>query len=113
AHFDDWLALTETLAELAPPELARLGFPELQHEILAAFVADVTTETDEDTAELTAQALRRLWRPAPTYAAAAEWLEPHSWESEPWFEVRFETHPRRRRPAIADELLVERVLRDL
>jgi hypothetical protein len=34
-------------------------------------------------------------------------------QDEPWFEVRFETHPRRLEPAAADRTLVDRVLRDL
>jgi hypothetical protein len=34
-------------------------------------------------------------------------------QDEPWFEVRFETHPRRPEPAAADRTLVDRVLRDI
>jgi hypothetical protein len=34
-------------------------------------------------------------------------------QDEPWFEVSFETHPRRPEPAAADRTLVDRVLRNL
>ncbi|MBD0329063.1 MAG: hypothetical protein ICV64_03055 [Thermoleophilia bacterium] len=113
ARFDEWLALVEVLGRLAPDELDRLRFPEAQRHILDEFVRAAATAPAE-TEELVAQALNRVRRVAPDQAPAAfrakRALEQHE---EPWFEVRFETNPRRPEPAPVDRELVARVLRDL
>lgn len=114
-RFDEWLALADVLRLLAPEELQRFGFPERQHDVLAGFVA-ASTMCPDDAEELVTQILRRIRRAAPSYAPAAaeatHTLEAKD-EPEPWFDVRFETHPRRPEPAPTDRILVERVLRDL
>jgi hypothetical protein len=58
--------------------------------------------------------LSRIRRLAPEYGPAATVATRAIEEQdEPWFEVRFETHPRHPEPAAADRTLLDRVLRDL
>jgi hypothetical protein len=112
-RLEEWLALAEVLGAFAPDQLERFGFPERQDQLLAAFVAAATQAPDE-AEELVAQILNRIRRVAPAYApAAARATRALSAKDDPWFEVRFETHPRRPEPAPFDRDLVERVLRDL
>lgn len=112
-RFDEWLALAEVLRAFAPEEIEGFEFPERQHDVFAAFVVAATQPPDE-AEELVAQILNRIRRIAPAHAPAAAHAT-HALEAkdEPWFEVRFETHPRRRESAPTDRSLVERVLRDL
>lgn len=112
-RLDEWLALASVLHSFAPDELERLGFPARFHGVLAGFVG-VAAACPEDVEELVTQILSRLRRIAPAYApAAARAAHALAAKDEPWFEVRFETHPRRPEPAATDRVLVERVLRDL
>jgi hypothetical protein len=112
-RLDDWLALVEVLQAFAPDALDRFGFPRRQHHVLDAFVADSGKRSPDD-AELVTRILRRIRRVTPVHAVAAA-RATHELEGQnaPWFEVRFETHPRRPEPAPSDRDLVERVLRDL
>lgn len=113
-RFDEWLVLASVLRRLAPDELVRFGFPERYDAILATFVGDAAREATADLEELVRRILQRLRQVAPTYAVAAtqaRWALAE--KDDPWFEVRFETHPRLPEPAVADRVLVERVLRDL
>ena len=112
-RFDEWLALADVLRLFAPQELEHFQFPERHHDVLARFVA-ASAMCPDDTEELVTQILRRIRRVAPAYAPdAAEAAHALAAKEEPWFEVRFETHPQRSEPALADLILVERVLRDL
>jgi hypothetical protein len=112
-RFDEWLALADVLRVYAPEELERFAFPERQSDVLASFV-DAATTCPDDAEDLVTQILRRIRRVAPAYApAAAEATHALAVRDEPWFEVRFETHPRRPEPVATDRILVERVLRDL
>jgi hypothetical protein len=111
-RFDDWLALAEILSAFAPHELERLGFPLQYHDVVAAFVSSAESATDAQ--ELVTQALTRIRRVAPGYAPEADQAtQALLSQGEPWFDVRFETHPRRREASTSDRTLVERVLRDL
>jgi hypothetical protein len=111
-RFDDWLALVGTLQTFALEELQRFGFPERQHHIVAAFVTEAS-QPRRETEELVERILERIRMLVPAYAPAARQAQALASRPDPWFEVRFETHARRRRPAIGDRKLVERVLRDL
>jgi hypothetical protein len=112
-RFDEWLALADVLLAFAPDELERFDFPDRHDPVFAAFVVAATQPPDE-TEALVAQILSRIRRVAPAYApAAAQVTHALAAKAEPWFEVRFETHPRRPEPAPTDRNLVERVLRDL
>jgi hypothetical protein len=113
-RFDEWLALVGVLRAFAPDDLDRFGFPEQQHGVFAAFVEDVASRPSHEADELVERILRRIRRFAPAYALAADHArQALAAQDEPWFEVRFETHPRRPEPALSDRTLVDRVLRDL
>jgi hypothetical protein len=113
-RFDDWLGLAAVLRRLAPRELVRFAFPARYEPVLAAFVRDAALEVSDELEPLVAGSLRRLRRVAPAYAVEAiEARRALGDRDDPWFDVRFETHPRRSEPALADRVLVERVLSDL
>jgi hypothetical protein len=113
-RLDEWLALADLLAFHAPAELERFGFPERQDHVLGRFVMDAAAPAPDETEELVTRILRRISRLVPAYGAAAyDAAEAVAVRPDPWFEVRFETHPRRPEPARSDRRLVERVLRDL
>jgi len=112
-RFDEWLALAEVLTAFAPEQFERFAFPERQHQVFAAFVV-AATQPPVEAEELVAQILGRIRRVAPAYApAAAQATHALEAKDEAWFEVRFETHPRRPEAAPTDRILVERVLSDL
>jgi hypothetical protein len=115
-RFDEWLALAGVLGAFAPQELERFQFPRQQQDVFAAFVTDATTQRPDEAEELVTRILKRIRRVAPAYAPAAAHATATlalAAQDEPWFEVRFETHPRRPEPTPTDRTLVERVLRDL
>jgi hypothetical protein len=113
-RLDQWLALASVLQVYAPDELERFGFPQRQHDVLAAFATEAAAQPSSEVEELTTRILRRIRALVPAFAYAA-WVATHAIEArdEPWFEVRFETHLRLREPAPTDRALVDRVLSDL
>jgi hypothetical protein len=114
SRFDECLALVEILSTFAPRELERFGFPHQQKRVFAQFVEDVATRPPDEADELLERILLRIRRLVPAYRlAAADAALSRAARSEPWFEVRFETRPRRPEPSSSDRYLVERVLRDL
>jgi hypothetical protein len=113
-RLDQWLALASVLRRFAPTELEHFGFPQRQHDVLAAFATEASTQPSPEAEELTTRILRRIRTLVPAYAyAAAVATRAIEARDEPWFEVRFETHPRQPEPVAADGALVDRVLRDL
>jgi hypothetical protein len=113
-RFDDWLALADVLASFAPYELERLGFPQRQDHVFARFVLDAAARAPEETEELVTRILRRIRTLVPAHSPAAhDAVGAVASRPDPWFEVEFETHPRRWEPRLSDQVLVERVLRDL
>jgi hypothetical protein len=112
-RFDDWLTLAEILGASAPRELERLGFPQRQRDVLAAFV-QVAALADTDTPELLTTTLARIRRIAPEYAGeAAQATDALLASDQPWFDVRFETHTPHAQSSSSDRGIVERVLQDL
>jgi hypothetical protein len=114
-RFDDWLSLAEILDGFAPRELEHLGFPFQQRAVFAAFIHDAASGS-EPAHELLTQILGRIRRVAPGYAPDADKVTDalvSQGQSEPWFDVRFETHRRQPQAPASDRILVERVLRDL
>jgi hypothetical protein len=108
ARAADWLGLTELLAQHAPDKLRALGFPERQRERIAALVTEAAQRmwVTEDNAALRA-ILARAARlvpdltvsvdaPAPPLPTSAELPEPSEATA-----------------AFEEQMLVDRVLRDL
>jgi hypothetical protein len=113
-RFDEWLSLAGVLGRLAPRDLVRFGFPERHDRVFAMFVHDAAGRVSDDLEPLVTHCLRRLRRVAPAYAfdaTQARWAL--AAKDDPWFEVRFETHPRLPEPVPDERVLVERVLHDL
>ncbi|HEV2711774.1 MAG TPA: hypothetical protein VGU26_01655 [Gaiellaceae bacterium] len=112
-RLDEWLALADVLRTYVPHELDRFGFPARYYAVFAAFLA-AAERVPEEAEALVSRILRGLRRLAPALDPETEHVtDVLAARNEPWFEVRFETHPRRSEPAFGDRAFVTRVLRDL
>lgn len=113
-RFDEWLGLAGVLASFAPEELERFGFPRRQDHVFARFVVDASARPSDETEDLVTRILGRIHRLVPAYGPAVhDAVEAVASQPDPWFDVRFDTHPRRPEPMPSDRLVVQRVLRDL
>jgi hypothetical protein len=128
ARFDDWTALAELLHERQRALLMEYGFPDRQRHVIRSFVSDVDalrgSEHTRAGRELLVRVLRRLFRLAPAYARsaiaiAAELARVEDEPELPPYTPR-PLSPELERileapasPALADQALVTRILRDL